>query len=72
MVPCSKFPDIKELDLKVGCQWHGNSGIHIPVPLTGVAPSYEIFFVLIHGWPEKFALLGLCMCAESSIMTSIW
>jgi hypothetical protein len=63
---------MKELDLKVGCQWHDISGVDVSMPLTGVAPSYEIFCVLIHGWPEKSPLPHLCMCAESSIMTSIW
>jgi hypothetical protein len=72
MVPCNQFPRLKELDLKVGCQWHGISGIDVSVPLIGVAPSYEIFCVFILGWPEKSALPDLCMCAESSIMTSIW
>jgi hypothetical protein len=65
-------PYFKYFYLKVVVEGHCIPSCDVPLILALPAPPNEFFGVVIHGWPVESTLPDLGLCAEHSIMASIW
>jgi hypothetical protein len=65
-------PHIKYFYLKVVVEGHCIPSCDVPLILALLAPSNEFFGVVLHGWIVESTLPDLGLCAEHSIMASVW
>jgi hypothetical protein len=65
-------PHIKYFYLKIVVEGHCIASYDVPLKLALLTPSNEFLSVLIHHRPEESTLLDLDLCAEYSVVASIW